>query len=91
MPAKEVGYAGLKDRHAITTQWFSLQLPGMADPDFAALPAEIEVLQQQRHDKKLRRGALSGNRFSLTLRNCTGDFAAAQSLWMWRMRRLSRV
>lgn len=77
---KDVSYAGLKDRHAVTTQWFSLQLPGMADPDFAALPAEIEVLQQQRHDKKLRRGALSGNRFSLTLRNCTGDFAAAQSL-----------
>lgn len=80
IPAKEVGYAGLKDRHAVTTQWFSLQLPGMADPDFSSLPAEIEILQQQRHDKKLRRGALTSNRFILTLRNCTGDFAQAKSI-----------
>ncbi|OQX08715.1 MAG: tRNA pseudouridine(13) synthase TruD [Thiothrix lacustris] len=80
VPAKEVGYAGLKDRHAITTQWFSLPLPGMADPDFAALPDEIEVLQQQRHDKKLRRGALEANRFSLTLRHCSGDFAEAAAI-----------
>lgn len=80
IPAKEVGYAGLKDRHAVTTQWFSLQLPGKADPDFSALPPEIEILQQQRHDKKLRRGALSGNRFLLTLRNCAGDIALAESI-----------
>lgn len=80
IPAKEVGYAGLKDRHAVTTQWFSLQLPGMADPDFSSLPAEIEILQQQRHDKKLRRGALSSNRFILTLRNCLGDVTQAASI-----------
>ncbi|MEZ5451689.1 MAG: tRNA pseudouridine(13) synthase TruD [Thiothrix sp.] len=80
IPAKEVGYAGLKDRHAVTTQWFSLQLPGMADPDFSALPPEIDILQQQRHDKKLRRGALAANRFILTLRECSGDFAEAQAI-----------
>ncbi|MBU0656931.1 MAG: tRNA pseudouridine(13) synthase TruD [Gammaproteobacteria bacterium] len=80
IPAKEAGYAGLKDRHAVATQWFSLQLPGMADPDFSSLPPEIEILQQQRHDKKLRRGALSSNRFILTLRHCAGDFAAAESI-----------
>lgn len=80
IPAKEVGYAGLKDRHAITTQWFSLQLPGKADPDFSAQPPEIEILQQCRHDRKLRRGALSGNRFSLTLRECSGDFTQAEAL-----------
>lgn len=77
---KDVSYAGLKDRHAITTQWFSLQLPGKDEPDFAALPAEIEILAQSRHDKKLRRGALSGNRFSLTLRHCSGDFAEAEAI-----------
>ncbi|TXH69087.1 MAG: tRNA pseudouridine(13) synthase TruD [Thiothrix sp.] len=80
VPASEVGYAGLKDRHAVTTQWFSVQLPGKADPDFKDLPAEIEILQQQRHDKKLRRGALLSNQFILTLRNCSGDFAAAQAI-----------
>lgn len=80
VPASEVGYAGLKDRHAVTTQWFSVQLPGMADPDFSELPPEIEILYRQRHDKKLRRGALLSNQFILTLRHCSGDFAAAQAL-----------
>lgn len=80
IPAREVGYAGLKDRHAVTTQWFSLQLPGKADPDFSALPPEIEILQQCRHDRKLRRGTLSGNRFCLTLRECSGDFTQAETL-----------
>ncbi|MBK8452449.1 MAG: tRNA pseudouridine(13) synthase TruD [Thiofilum sp.] len=69
----EVGYAGLKDRHAVTTQWFSLQLAGKPDPDFSALPAEIEILQTQRHDKKLRTGALTANHFELVLRNVAGD------------------
>ena len=76
----EVGYAGLKDRYAVTTQWFSLQLAGKTDPSFQALPPEIEVLEAQRHDKKLRRGALLGNYFELTLRECSGDWSAAQQL-----------
>lgn len=80
VPASEVGYAGLKDRHAVTTQWFSIQLPGKSDPDFADLPPEIEILYQQRHDKKLRRGALLNNQFILSLRHCSGDFAAAQAI-----------
>ena len=80
VPASEVGYAGLKDRHAVTTQWFSVQLPGKADPDFSGLPPEVEILQQQRHDKKLRRGALSSNRFVLTLRQCQGDFTEAERI-----------
>ncbi|MEB4591107.1 tRNA pseudouridine(13) synthase TruD [Candidatus Thiothrix sp. Deng01] len=80
VPAADVGYAGLKDRHAVATQWFSLQLPGRADPDFSALPPELVILQQQRHDRKLRRGALVGNRFTLTLRDCSGDFAEAEQV-----------
>ena len=79
--AKNVGFAGLKDRHAITTQWFSLQLPGQADPDFSALPADIEVLEQQRHDRKLKRGALTGNHFRLVLREVSGDLKAAEAVW----------
>ncbi len=80
IPAKNAGYAGLKDRHAVTTQWFSLQLPGMADPDFSKLPDEIEILESQRHDKKLKRGALSSNRFMLTLRNVGGDLQQAAEI-----------
>lgn len=78
--ARDVSYAGLKDRHAVTTQWFSVQLPGKADPAWQGLPDEISILQQQRHNKKLRRGALSANHFTLTLRDCQGDWAAAEAV-----------
>ena len=69
-----VSYAGLKDRHAITTQWFSIHLPGQADPDLSALNSdEIRILQSLRHDRKLKRGTLSGNRFQICLRELSGD------------------
>lgn len=81
IPKKDVGFAGLKDRHAVTTQWFSLQLAGKADPDFSNdLPEGVEILQAIRHDKKLKRGALTGNRFVLTLRDVQGDMAQAQTI-----------
>ena len=71
---REVSYAGLKDRHAVTEQWFSVQLPGRADPDWSALEVEgVTVLAAQRHSRKLRRGALRGNRFRLRLREFSGD------------------
>ncbi len=76
-----VGYAGLKDRHARTIQYFSLHLPGRPDPDFAAwdLPS-VRVLSALRHRRKLPRGALRGNRFELRLRSVSGDRAAADTL-----------
>ncbi len=73
-----VGYAGLKDRHAVTRQHFSVQLPGRADPDWAAAGIEgVTVLSAARHARKLPRGALQGNRFELVLRNVAGDREAA--------------
>lgn len=84
--ARAVGYAGLKDRHALTTQRFTVQLPGREAPDIAALEAlgagahqSLRVLGQARHARKLPRGALAGNRFVLTLRDVTGDAAAIES------------
>lgn len=69
-----VSYAGLKDRHAVTEQWFSVHLPGKADPDWNADPhADFAVLKVVRHSRKLRRGALSGNAFRITLRDLDGD------------------
>lgn len=67
-----VGYAGLKDRHAVTTQWFSLHLPGRADPGEMPDNAEFRVLQTARHRRKLQRGALHGNRFEIVLRDIEG-------------------
>ena len=73
VPLRQVGYAGLKDRPALTRQWFSLHLPGK-QTDLAGLQDErLQVLQQQRHSRKLQRGAHSGNAFRLRLRNVQGD------------------
>ena len=74
---REVGYAGMKDRHAVAVQWFSLYLPGRADPDWGALPDGMNIVEGARHTRKLKTGALSGNRFEIVLRNCRGDRAAA--------------
>lgn len=66
---REVSYAGMKDRHALTTQRFSVRLPGKSAPDTALLEdAECTVLGAARHNRKLARGALAGNRFILVLR-----------------------
>ena len=71
-----VGYAGLKDRHAVTSQWFSVNLQGLPEPDWQALEnAQINILDVVRHSKKLKRGALAGNRFRLRLTHISGDRA----------------
>jgi tRNA pseudouridine13 synthase len=76
-----VGYAGLKDRHAVTVQRFSVQLPGREAPDIALLEANegIRVLAAARHAKKLPRGALAGNRFTLVLRGVAGGREAIEA------------
>ncbi|WP_371372966.1 tRNA pseudouridine(13) synthase TruD [Thalassotalea aquiviva] len=67
-----VSYAGLKDRHAVTEQYFGVHLPGKANYDLSDLAIDgVEVLSYQRHNKKLKNGALSGNNFEITLRNVT--------------------
>ncbi len=71
---RDVGYAGLKDRYAITRQWFSIYLPKGETPDLTQLQhPEFNVLSQSRHVKKLRPGDLQGNRFRIMLRDVTGD------------------
>ena len=76
-----VGYAGLKDRFAVTTQWFSVHLPGREDVDWAGLQVDgVEVLKAMRHRKKLQRGALRRNRFAIRLRDIepAGDASFSQ-------------
>jgi tRNA pseudouridine13 synthase len=81
VPPVAVGYAGLKDRHAVTRQAFSVQLAGKADPDWFAFPhADVKVLAAARHKRKLKRGALRGNRFVLVLRQVEGDRARAEEV-----------
>ena len=79
VPPLAVGYAGLKDRHAITRQAFTVQLAGKPDPDWSAFPHDnVKVLAATRHGRKLKRGALRGNRFVLTLREVQGERGRAE-------------
>lgn len=67
-PDVDVSYAGLKDRHAVTTQWFSLRLG--AEEKLASLAIEgVRVLQHCLCNRKLKRGALEANQFAIRLRN----------------------
>lgn len=76
VPLRDIGYAGLKDRHAVTSQWFSVPLPGKPDPDWTLLNSErLTVSAARRHNRKLRRGALTGNRFNIVVRETRGDAA----------------
>ena len=76
---RDVSYAGLKDRNAIAEQWFSIHLPGIADPDWRTLESEnLSVLQDIRHNKKLRRGAIKSNHFVITLRDVQGEKQAIE-------------
>jgi len=76
---RDIGYAGLKDRHGRTRQWFSIWLPGQEDPDWSALENEnLKILTVTHHARKLKRGVLSGNRFQLLIRNWQGDRNTAE-------------
>ena len=68
--ARNMSYAGLKDRRAVTEQWFSLQMPGKTTPDFGDFQQEgIEILEVTRHNRKIRTGSLDGNYFEILLRD----------------------
>lgn len=67
-PDVDVSYAGLKDRHAVTTQWFSIRLASAEK--LATLKLEgVEVKQHAFCNRKLKRGTLEGNRFQIRLRD----------------------
>lgn len=67
-----VGYAGLKDRRAVTRQWFSVHLPGKPDPELEPA-AGLVIHQALRHRRKLNRGTHRGNAFQLRLRQVVAD------------------
>ncbi|MFT5108344.1 MAG: tRNA pseudouridine13 synthase, partial [Pseudoalteromonas tetraodonis] len=77
-----ISHCGLKDKHAITRQWFSLHLPGEESPSAEQLEDEgIRILQITRNGRKLRRGSHDGNRFIIRLRDCGFTTDAAESRW----------
>jgi tRNA pseudouridine13 synthase len=70
---RDIGYAGLKDRRAVAVQWFSLPATPRSIADAAGFEnPEFAVLEVHRHRRKLPRGALAGNRFTIRIRSYTG-------------------
>jgi tRNA pseudouridine13 synthase len=66
---RDVGYAGLKDRHAVTRQWFSVRRPSVAGTDWNVFDsAGVRIVAQHQHRRKLKRGAHRGNAFRIALR-----------------------
>ncbi|MHB0887883.1 tRNA pseudouridine(13) synthase TruD [Acidithiobacillus sp.] len=81
--ARDVGFAGLKDRWAVARQVFTVPLGADKTLPWASLNDEnLQILSERRHDKKLRRGVLRGNHFHLVLRDVAGD----RALWEERLR-----
>jgi tRNA pseudouridine13 synthase len=79
IPEMGVGYAGMKDRHAVTRQRFSVHFPKRVAPELDGLVSDdLRVLASVWHNRKLPRGALKGNRFILVLRGVEGDPAAIE-------------
>ncbi len=68
-----IGYAGLKDKHAITRQWLSLHLPGVQRIPAIADTDNMQILTAGWHDKKLRVGVHRSNEFEITIRNIRGE------------------
>ncbi|MFU8817755.1 MAG: tRNA pseudouridine(13) synthase TruD, partial [Pseudomonadales bacterium] len=76
-----VGYAGMKDKHAVTEQWFSVHTPENQMPPLAG----VRLLEATRQQRKLRRGELAGNRFRITLRGVSG------SAWIERLTSIGKL
>lgn len=81
-----VGYGGRKDRRALTSQWFSVDLAGRQEPDWTQGLAKVfgdrvRLLAVAPHRRKLRIGTLTGNRFRIRVRGISGDRSAAEARW----------
>ena len=78
--ARDLGIAGLKDRHAVTRQWISL--PAKFESRLGEFALEgVQILQTERHTNKLGLGHLRGNRFTVRVRGAAGTAEqAAQTL-----------
>lgn len=79
VPVRDVGYAGMKDRRAVTQQWFSVRRPGGVKANWQQLELEgVSILETHRHNRKLRRGAHRGNHFKLLIRDLSDPNSTLQ-------------
>jgi len=84
--SRDIGYAGMKDRRGVTTQWFSIALQEARDSDWKSweIP-DVRITQTHLHGRKLKRGALKGNRFRIVVRRLEGELGDLES----RLQRVS--
>lgn len=76
---RDIGYAGLKDKFAVTQQWFSVlqRDPGEVRRGIERMEfTPFKLIRHARHGNKLRRGHLKGNRFVIRIRDAAADGAA---------------
>ena len=70
----DVGYAGLKDRRAVAVQWFTVPKTHLTPAEWTVVRGQgFDVLEAHPHTRKLPRGALEGNRFSIRIRRLEVD------------------
>ena len=80
LPTAKVSWAGMKDRNAVTEQWFSVHMGNQPEPDWALLNSDaIKVLDVYRHQRKLKKGVLKGNQFYLRITDIEGDIDALKA------------
>lgn len=69
----EVGYAGLKDKGAISSQWFSFPAAGLDESSLCGIESDqLKILDVQRNDRKIKTGSHRGNHFKIRLVSCEG-------------------
>lgn len=63
---REIGFAGLKDKHAVATQWISIPARFMkAKPELDT--EDLKILEAIPHERKIKRGHQRQNRFSILI------------------------
>ncbi len=83
---KDIGFAGMKDKVAVSRQTVSIYLPGPAEASAPDLEHErIRVIWASRHTNKIRLGHLAGNRFSIRIREVDPSSVIAASRSMRRL------
>lgn len=81
VPVKQIGVAGLKDKHAVTTQWLSVPNRHVDAIDALDEVEGVTVLERSRHKNKLGMGHLRGNHFRIRIRDAgAGGEAAARAV-----------
>lgn len=82
---RAVGYSGMKDRVAVTRQWLSVHLPGQPAPTELSATLQssgIQLLEQARHPRKLKRGVHRANRFVLRISGAAVN-TSLEKRWAW--------